>query len=147
MTERIKEIIDYIMGLEPGDLRDPSLVQDELEGLGYSPFEIRQAFRMLDFGSDVADHPPKSDSRMGSRVLSEFEKLVLSIPAQGYLLNLHRLGWITELQLGSIIDSASFEFTPPVSLDEVRELASRVVSDLPDEDIPPDIARRDGLVH
>jgi uncharacterized protein Smg (DUF494 family) len=146
MSERIKEIIDYIMDLEPADLKDPSLVQDELEDMGYSRFEIRQAFRMLDFGSDVADRAPASDSRVGSRVLSDFEKHMLSIQAQGYLLSLHRLGWISELQLSSIIDNAAFEFAPPVSLEEVRELASRFVSDLP-EDIPPDVARRDGHVH
>jgi uncharacterized protein Smg (DUF494 family) len=146
MSERIKEIIDYIMDLEPGDLKDPSLVQDELEDMGYSRFEIRQAFRMLDFGSDVADRTAAGDSRTGSRVLSEFEKHMLSIPAQGYLLNLHRLGWITELQLGAIIDNSAFEFTPPISLEEVRDLASRFVSDLP-EDMAPDVARRDGHVH
>jgi uncharacterized protein Smg (DUF494 family) len=146
MSERIKEIIEYIMDLEPGELKEPELVQDELEELGYSRFEIRQAFRMLDFGSDVADRPPTNGSRPGSRVLSEFEKHMLSIPAQGYLLNLYRLGWISELQLSSIIDNAAFECYPPVSLDEVRELAYRFVSDLPEE-IPPDVARRDGQVH
>ena len=51
MSERIKEILGYIMELEPGELRNPELVQNELEELGYSRFEIRQAFRMLDFGS------------------------------------------------------------------------------------------------
>jgi len=147
MSERIKEIIDYIMDLEPGDLGDPSLVQDELEDMGYSRFEIRQAFRMLDFGFDLADRSPVSHSRPISRVLSEFEKHMLSIPAQGYLLNLHRLGWITEMQLSSIIDNATFEFSPPVSLEEVRELASRFVSDLPEDDTPPDMERRDGHVH
>jgi uncharacterized protein Smg (DUF494 family) len=146
MSERIKEIIDYIMDLQPGDLKDPSFVRDELEDMGYSRFEIGQAFLMLDFGSDVADRTAVGDSHTGNRVLSEFEKHVLSIPAQGYLLNLHRLGWITELQLGAIIDNSAFEFIPPVSLEEVRDLASRFVSDLP-EDMPPDVARRDGHVH
>lgn len=147
MSERIKEIIEYIMDLEAGDLRDPSYVQDELEDMGYSRFEIRQAFRMLDFGSDAADRGAGRESPAGNRVLNEFEKHMLSIPAQGYLLNLHRLGWISEIQLSAIIDNAAFEFIPPVSLEEVRDLASRFVSDLP-EDNPPDIARRDdGRVH
>jgi uncharacterized protein Smg (DUF494 family) len=146
MSERIKEIIEYIMDLDPGELKNPTLVQDELEALGYSRFEIRQAFRMLDFGGDVTDRGPGPESRVGSRVLSEFEKHTLSIAAQGYLLNLYRLGWVSELQLSAIIDNAAFECCPPVSLDEVRELAYRFVSDLP-EDVPPDMARRDGLVH
>ena len=147
MSEKIREIIDYIMDLDPGDLGDPSLVQNELEEMGYSLFDIRQAFRMLDFGSDVTDRAPVKDSRAGNRVLSDFEKHMLSIPAQGYLLSLHRLGWISELQLSSIIDNATLEFAPPVSLEEARELASRFVSDLPEDDVPPDAARRDGYVH
>jgi uncharacterized protein Smg (DUF494 family) len=146
MSERIKEIIEYIMDLEAGELKSPEVVQDELESLGYSRFEIRQAFRMLDFGSMSTDHAPAPDSRVGSRVLSDFEKHMLSIPAQGYLLNLYRLGWISEPQLSSIIDNAAFECCPPVSLDEVKELAYRFVSDLP-EDLPPDVTRRDGHVH
>jgi uncharacterized protein Smg (DUF494 family) len=147
MSERIKEIIEYIMDLEPGDLKDPSYVQDELEDMGYSRFEIRQAFRMLDFGSDGTDRGLSVDAKSGNRVLNEFEKHTLSIPAQGYLLNLHRLGWISEMQLGSIIDNAAFEFIPPVSLEEVRDLASRFVPDLP-PDSSPDVARRDdGHVH
>jgi len=146
MSTRIKEIIDYIMDCEPADLKDPSLVQERLEDMGYSRLEIRQAFVMLDFGFDVADRAAAGDTRVGSRVLSEYEKRTLSIPAQGYLLSLHRLGWITEMQLSAIIDNSAFEFTPPASLEEVRELASRFVSDLP-EDMPPDVARRDGHVH
>jgi uncharacterized protein Smg (DUF494 family) len=146
MSERIKEIIDYIMDLEQVDLKDPAIVQDELEDMGYSRFEIRQAFRMLDFGSDFADQTAVGDQRMGSRVLSDFEKHILSIPAQGYLLSLHKLGWISEMQLSSIIDNAAFELAPPVSLEEVRDLASRFVSDLP-EDVPPGIARRDRYIH
>jgi len=147
MSERIKEIIEYIMDLEPGDLRDPSYVQDELEDMGYTRFEIRQAFRMLDFGSDVADRGMGKEPPAGNRILNEFEKHMLSIPAQGYLLNLHRLGWISEIQLSAIIDNAAFEFSPPVSLEEARDLASRFVSDLPEEN-PPDVARRDdGHVH
>jgi uncharacterized protein Smg (DUF494 family) len=147
MREKIREIIDYIMDLDPGDLGDPSLVQDELEEMGYTLFEIRQAFRMLDFGSDVTDRAPTNAVCSGSRVLSDFEKHILSIPAQGYLLSLHRLGWISEMQLSSIIDNATLDYTPPVSLEEVRELASRFVSDLPEDDVPPDAARRDGHVH
>ena len=146
MGTRIKEIIDYIMDCEPADLKDPSLVQERLEDMGYSRLEIRQAFVMLDLGFDVVDRAAAGDLRIGSRVLSEYEKRTLSIPAQGYLLNLHRLGWITEMQLSAIIDNSAYEFTPPVSLEEVRELASRFVSDLP-EDMPPDVARRDGHVH
>ena len=146
MSERIKEILEYIMDLEPGDLRDAGLVQDELEDMGYSRFEIRQAFRMLDFATDAGDRSSGADVGAGNRVLSEFEKHVLSISAQGYLLSCRRLGLISEIHLSAIIDNAAYEYAPPASLDEVREVASRFVSDLP-VDIPSDEERRDGHVH
>lgn len=146
MSERIKEIIDYIMDLEPGELRDPRAIEDELESMGYSGFEIRQAFSMLDLASDIGDRSRRGDPRTGSRVLSEFEKHVLSVPAQGYLLNIHRLGLVSDVQLGLIIDNAAYEFAPPASLEEVKELASRLVSDLPAE-ISPGDTRRNGQVH
>jgi len=146
MSERIKEIIDYIMDLEPAELGDPGSIEDELQNMGYSGFEIKQAFSMLDLASDVGDRARQADPRARSRVLSEFEKHVLSVQAQGYLLNLQRLGLISEIQLGLIIDNAAYEFNPPVSFEEIKELASRLVSDLPAE-IPPADARRDGRVH
>ncbi len=146
MSERIKEIIDYIMDLEPAELGDTCTIEDDLERMGYSGFEIRQAFSMLDLGFDGGDRRDGFDAPAGSRVLSDFEKHVLSVAAQGYLIGLHRLGLVTEVQLGLIIDNATYELTPPVSLEEVKELASRVVSDLPEE-IPPTDTRRDRQVH
>jgi len=38
MSDKIKEIIEYIMDLEPGDLGDPSFVQEDLEEMGYTSF-------------------------------------------------------------------------------------------------------------
>lgn len=146
INERIKEIIDYLMDLDPGDLRELALVQEELEGLGYNRFEIRQAFRMLDVGAVSSDRFPDAGGRGASRVLGEFEKHLLSVEAQGYLINLRRLGIASEMQLCTIIDNAAFEFAPPVSLDEVKELAGRYIADLPD-DVTPDTARRDGPPH
>jgi len=146
MSERIKRIIDYIMDLEPTELGDTCAIEDDLERMGYSNFEIRQAFSMLDLGFEGGDRRRPADAPSGSRVLSDFEKHILSVGAQGYLLGLHRLGLVTEVQLGLIIDNAAYELTPPVSLEEVKELASRVVSDLPEE-IPPTDTRRDRLVH
>jgi uncharacterized protein Smg (DUF494 family) len=146
MNERIKEIIDYIMDLDPGELRESAIVQEELEGLGYNRFEIRQAFRMLDVGAAASDQFPDPAARSASRVLGEFEKHGLSVAAQGYLINLRRLGVVSEMQLSMMIDYAAFEFAPPVSLDEVKELAGRYIADLPD-DVTPDTARRDEPLH
>jgi uncharacterized protein Smg (DUF494 family) len=146
MSQRIKEIIDYIMDLEPAELGDTCAIEDDLERMGYKNFEIRQAFSMLDLGFDGGDRRQPAEAPSGSRVLSDFEKHILSVAAQGYLIGLHRLGLVTEVQLGLIIDNAAYELTPPVSLDEIKDLASRLVTDLPEE-IPPTDTRRDRLVH
>ena len=146
MNDRIKEILEYIMELHAGELREPGLVSRELEDLGYNRFEIRQAFRLLDIGSSASEQGSETEALSGSRVLGEFEKLSLSVAAQGYLINLRRLGIVSEMQLAAIIDNAAFEFAPLVSLDEVKELAGRYILDLP-EDITPDTARRDEPLH
>jgi uncharacterized protein Smg (DUF494 family) len=146
INDRIKEIIEYMMKLDPGELYESGRVQEELEDLGYNRFEIRQALRMLDVAATASDHPAESSGRPGSRVLGEFEKHALSVAAQGYLIGLHRLGFVSEMQLSLIIENAAFEFTPPVSLDEVKELAARYIAELPD-DISSDSARRGDALH
>ena len=144
-SERIREIIEFIMDVD-GGADDPGLLQEELEDLGYEPSEIRLAFRVIESGVRSSDRLSDPEGGGGSRVFGEFEKSVLSVEAQGYLLALRRSGALTEMQLSLIVDSAAFEYAPPVSLDEARELAARFVVDLPEGD-PPRASRRDGSLH
>lgn len=146
MNERIKEIIAYLMDPSASNLHDPSLIQSELEDMGYTREEIKQALNMLDFESTPKDSGLEPEFDAGTRILGESEKFVLSTSAQGYLLRLYRLGWVSEVQLSHIIENSALEFSPPVSIDEVKEITSRFVSDLPEE-IPPDDNHRDGQVH
>lgn len=145
-SERIREIIEFIMDVEGDASDDPALLQEELEDLGYHRSEIRQAFRLIESGAGVSDRLLDPRAGAGSRVFGEFEKSVLSVAAQGYLLALRRSGALTEMQLSLIVDSAAFEYAPPVSLDEAKDLAARYVSDLPDGDEPGE-TRRDGSLH
>jgi len=144
--ERIKDIIAYIIELRSRETKDPAVLYEELEGMGYSYEEIKQAFSMLEFEPGTETHGSRLDLESRVRVLSESEKLVLSTPAQGYLLKLKRLGLLTEAQLNLIIEYASLEISPPVSLEEIKEIASRYVIDLP-EDISLDVSPHDDHVH
>ena len=46
-----------------------------------------------------------------------------------------KLRALTEIQLGLIIESAGLEFMPPVSLDEIKDIASRYAFALPEDGV------------
>ncbi|UCF03951.1 MAG: DUF494 family protein [bacterium] len=146
MTDRIKEIIAILMDPESGALRDPATLYGELEDMGYTHEEINRALDMLDFDSSPEDHTSDSLNRARNRILGELEKSLLSIPAQGYLLSMLRMGYISETQLSVILDNASLEYSPPLSLFEIKEIASRYIPDLPEYD-PSHSTRRSGPLH
>jgi uncharacterized protein Smg (DUF494 family) len=146
MIERIKEIIAFLMDSESSELNDRGEIHDALVDMGYSNEEIRNAMRMLNFDTDIEDVGVDPGLFPGVRVLSDNEKCVLSMQAQGHLLKLQYLGWISEVQLSLIIESASLEYSHPISLEEIKEIASRYVSDLPDF-ASPDQHRRGGKAH
>lgn len=133
MKERIKEIIAYLMDPESSELKDPSAIHGELEDMGYSHDEIKQALTIMDLEPILENGGNEYYLSTLTRILGQAEKLILSTSAQGYLLKLHHLGWISEAQLSLIIENASIECSPPVSIVEIKEIASRYVSDLPED--------------
>ncbi|HER43039.1 MAG TPA: DUF494 family protein [Candidatus Eisenbacteria bacterium] len=132
MIDRIKEIIAFL--IDPEEFADHEFeeVHDTLLGMGYSDEEIQNALRMLAFDRDVEDRTETAGLVTNVRVLSEDERSMLSTDAHGHLLMLRRLGWISEVQLSLIIESAALEYSHPISLDEIKDISSRFVSDLPD---------------
>lgn len=143
MNDRIKQIIAYLIDPESDELMDPAIMHSELEDMGYSPEEIQQAVAMLEWDVSRGAEPFRAGSM---RILGETEKHILSTAAQGFLLGLHHLGWISEAHLNLIIENAGLEFVPPVSIDEIREIASRYIADLPDE-IPTGPPQRGSRIH
>jgi uncharacterized protein Smg (DUF494 family) len=132
MIERIKEIIAFLMDPDRSDVPDQLDIQDTLTDMGYSSEEIYHALNMLNFDADVEDQLVMNDILPSVRILSETEKSVLSLDAQGHLLMLQRLGWLSEVQLSLIIETAAMEYSRPVSLEEIKEMSVRFVSDIPD---------------
>jgi len=143
MNNRIKQIIAYLIDPESSELKDPAMLHGELEDMGYSLEEIRQAIAMLEWDVTRGVEPFRTGS---TRILGETEKHVLSTAAQGFLLGLHFLGWISEAHLNLIIENAGLEFSPPVSIDEIKEIASRYIADLPEE-IPTAPPQRGNRIH
>lgn len=132
MIDKIKEIIAFLIDPEEYGENDYEEVHDTLLGMGYSNEEIQSALRMLAFDRDVEDRVEHTGLLPNVRVLSEEERSMLSTAAHGHILMLRRLGWISEVQLSLIIESAALEYTHPISLEEIKDISSRFVSDLPD---------------
>jgi len=133
MNERIKEIIEHLMNPKSIDTGDQTVVNKELEDMGYSQDEIRKARKIAATVPPPATWSSMPDENAHTRILGESEKLLLSTQAQGYLINLHHMGWISEAQLSLIIENAGLELTPPATIDEIKDLTLRYVLDLPDE--------------
>ncbi len=132
MKERIKEIMEYLIDPDSNELRDPSVLRVELERMGYSRAEITRAFSMLRDEEGYADTNLNSTGRVNNRVFCEVEKAILSVAAQGYLIKLYRLGWLSEAQLAVILEGALMEYTTPVSLEDIKSLAVKYTPDLPE---------------
>lgn len=132
MIDRIKEIIAFLIDPEEHADHEFEEVHDTLLGMGYSDEEIQNALRMLTFDRDVEDRVEHEGLVPNVRVLSEDERSMLSTAAHGHILMLRRLGWISEVQLSLIIESAALEYSHPISLEEIKDISSRFVSDLPD---------------
>ncbi len=132
-NERIREIISWIIENEPEDHYDPGTLYARLENMGYSPEEIRQAMLLLDTDSVRGGIIADDGFDRGTRILSSMERGMLSLEAQGWLLWLRSTGWISEIHLSLIIESAGLEYRPPASLEEVMEIALRYVPSIPGE--------------
>jgi len=143
MIDRIKEIIAFLIDPEEYGDHDFEEVHDALLGMGYSDEEIQNALRMLAFDGDVEYRVEDAGLVPKVRVLSEEERSTLSTAAHGHLLMLRRLGWISEVQLSLIIESAALEYSHPISLEEIKDISSRFVSDLPDSLSPEQYSRID----
>lgn len=133
MKERIKEIITYIMDQRIDGFIDAEDMHFELEDMGYTEDEIKQAFSILDFDHSFDEVEPDTAFHTRNRILGEGEKMFLTIDAQGYLIRLQSSGWLTETQLSLIIENAGIEYPIPVSLGEIKELTSRYVPEIPDD--------------
>ena len=146
MIERVKEIIAFLMDPDSSDLNERGEIHAALVDMGYSNEEIRSAMRMINFDNDIEDTDMSIDIVPSVRVLSDAEKFALSTMAQGHLLMLQSFGWLSEVQLNLIIESASLEYAHPISLEEIKEMTSRYVSDLP-EFASPEQYRREEEMH
>jgi len=114
-----------------GKVANLSDISPDLLDLGFTNDEITRAYGWftdrLSAGSNLFDGFSRLQS--SQRILSAQERLQVDIEAHGFLLNLMNFGIIDPLQFEMILDKAFVYGTRPVTLDQMKWLASGVVFD------------------
>jgi uncharacterized protein Smg (DUF494 family) len=131
--DRIMEILVFLlseMRAKKG-LTEIDLVP--LSQRGFSQTEISAAFSWL-FDKLAAEQAfsegpivfaaPITNSTTSHRVYHEVERSVIGPAVQGYLMQMHEIGLVSDFDLEFVIDRIMMSGVPTVSLDEVRELVS-----------------------
>jgi len=150
VSERIKAIITYILTMEPESFQEMLDLRPKLKEMGYTSYEIKQALKLLEpewleplKGSVTRFLSP--EWKASNRVFSDEEKITLSVAAQGYLLSLVQMGMIGELEMHLIIEKAAYDYSPPVSLEEIKEILLQFHDTLPDN--AKDSENRDHMIN
>jgi uncharacterized protein Smg (DUF494 family) len=131
MKHRVVEILVFLMS----ELREDKQLHEidiaPLRDRGYTPSEISAAFSWLyeNLGSGHTEAQSTSRAGKGSRrILHEAERMLFSIDAQGYLIQLAELGLLDERDIEAVIERALGSGYAGLSLQEVREVVALVLS-------------------
>lgn len=127
MSERVREIISWIIHNDHDQTPEPENLVSTLENLGYDSDEIEQALDLLDIDSPPSGAASDGGFVIRSRVLGDLERGMLDLDAQAWLLWMYGTGRLSEIQLSYVIDSAGIECRTPATLGEIMNIASRYV--------------------
>ena len=133
MYERVIEIIAYIVNELSTDhtLEDSGkfdVLSQKLADNGYTESEINFAFSWIlekaKFDSTNETEVPLIRSH---RILHDFEKLAISPGAYGYLIQLHELELIDDMEMEQIIEKALLSDSSPVSVNEMKDIVANLI--------------------
>ena len=125
MKERIVEILIYIMSEMQSRKGFVDIDVGDLRNQGYSQSEISAALSWLYDNLKLQEVGVSHEGRPAEgsrRVLHEVEKQMLSIEAQGYLIQLRELGLVDDRDLEVVIERvvlSGFEKLSPTELQEI----------------------------
>ena len=139
MRNRILEIVVFLMDYM-GDERERQSEADDvsaaLRNLGYSDQEISSAYTW--FLEQFKGTPeqffskfPKNHS--SQRMLTDTERMYITSDAQGLLIKLLDSTIISDEQMEAILERAIFFATEPITLEQIKIIASAVVFNETDE--------------
>lgn len=133
MGDRVLEIVMHLMDHlrdNHGQLSDMDGVFSDLKGLGYTDNEISSAYSwVMDRfdSSDTSFFSQFPEKHYSSRILTNYERHLLTPEAHGFLINLLHHNLIDDEQFESILERSTMFSPKPVTLDQMRLVASAVV--------------------
>ncbi len=134
MNERVVEILTYIMSeirKNQNITMKLDLLSENLIQQGYSQSEISSAFTwLLDrLNNDTEELIERQQPLMSSSVrhLHEIERAMLTVPAQGYLIQLRELGIIDELDLEQILEHSMMLGHGNVAVDDIKTIVAAML--------------------
>lgn len=131
MKDRVVEILVFLMSEMRDDKQLHEIDLAPLRDRGYTTSEISQAFSFLyeSLGSGHGETITSARARKGSRrILHEAERMLFSLEAQGYLIQLAELGLLDERDTETVIERALGSGYAGLSVQEVREIVAIVLS-------------------
>ncbi len=147
MRNRILEIVVFLMDYmkdEQDRQAESDDVSNALRNLGYSEQEIGAAYSwFLDQFKGAAEQffskfPEKHSSQ---RILTESERMYVASEAQGFLIKLLDSSIINDEQFESILERAIFFAGEPITLEQMKIIASAVVFNEADDLESPALLR------
>ncbi len=139
MQNRIIEVLMQIaehLHNHPQDKSDVQEMTKTLTDQGYTPEEINAAlvwlFQMMrpalaDIRSEEKEYSQPLIKTI--RILNDFENLILSTEAYGYLIQLRELGLIGNEQTESVMERALMSGSTEIGLEDMRMISASVLFD------------------
>jgi uncharacterized protein Smg (DUF494 family) len=141
MGNRILEIVVFLMDHmreNHGSMPDMDDVSLELRNLGYSDGEISSAYTWVVDRFDGSTETFFTDfpiEHFSNRVLTPYERIQLPSDVFGFLIKLINLKVIDDEQFEAVLERSMTYGTRPISLDQIKAIASAVLFD---EVVEPD---------
>jgi len=139
MKQNVLDVLMYLFDhyMEGGDTGAPppdhESLSTELEGIGFRPDEIRQAFGWLDGLADMHESfVEQAEQRLdtGLRIFSEFEAQKIDQEAQGLLMYLEQAGILEPIARELVIDRIMALNSEQVDMEQVKWVVLMVLYNL-----------------
>ncbi|MGQ9603890.1 MAG: DUF494 family protein [bacterium] len=131
IVEIIVAIVDKLIEVPEESCTVEEITNSLLED-GFTAGEISDALAWLYYAVDDrlltnGRIAARTVSRRGLRVLSEFEKSVISPEAYGYILQLTQLGLLDDLQIEDLIERAIVMCTETVEVADIKQVLPTIL--------------------
>lgn len=128
-------LFDHYMDASAAEAEPPDheSLSTELEGVGFRPDEIRQAFGWLDGLADMHDsfiEQTASNLQHGMRVFSDYEQQKIDQESQGLLMYLEQAGILEPVARELVIDRVMALDTEQADIEQVKWVVLMVLYNL-----------------